>query len=101
MGHNWPDVAEATAGNFITAELSQSTGRRHSHAGRATRLHAVRSQQGRHHTWPRASFSATPRHGRTVEQARHDQNVPKGFSGTLVIGWAHRCGRNICCAGSR
>ena len=82
-----------TAGNFITAaerlHVSQSTV--------STRIHTLEEQLGcTLFVRNKAGTTLTPagrqfqRHAsalvRTVEQARHDVGIPKGFSGTLVIG---------------
>ncbi len=82
-----------TAGNFITAaehlHVSQSTV--------STRIQALEEQLGCS-LFVRSKAGATltaagrqfQRHAstlvRTVEQARHDVGLPKGFSGTLVVG---------------
>src|SRR5258708_32799511 len=82
-----------TAGNFITAaerlHVSQSTV--------STRIHTLEQNRGcTLFVRNKAGTTLTPagrqfqRHAstlvRTVEQARHDIGIPKGFSGTLVIG---------------
>ena len=82
-----------TAGNFIAAaerlHVSQSTV--------STRIHTLEEQLGCT-LFVRNKAGATltsagrqfQRHAsalvRTVEQARHDVGIPKGFSGTLVVG---------------
>src|SRR3954452_21152328 len=82
-----------TAGNFITAaerlHVSQSTV--------STRIHTLEEQLGcTLFVRNKAGTTLTPagrqfqRHAsalvRTVEQARHDVGIPKGFSGTLAVG---------------
>jgi DNA-binding transcriptional LysR family regulator len=82
-----------TAGNFITAaerlHVSQSTV--------STRIHTLEQQLGcTLFVRNKAGTTLTPagrqfqRHAstlvRTIEQARHDIGIPKGFSGTLVVG---------------
>src|ERR1700710_363846 len=82
-----------TAGNFITAaerlHVSQSTV--------STRLHTLHAPLGcTLFVRNKAGTTLTPagrqfqRHAsalvRTVEQARHDIGIPRGFSGTLTIG---------------
>ena len=82
-----------TAGNFIAAaerlHVSQSTV--------STRIHTLEEQLGcTLFVRNKAGATLTPagrqfqRHAsalvRTVEQARHDVGIPKGFSGTLVVG---------------
>jgi DNA-binding transcriptional LysR family regulator len=82
-----------TAGNFITAaerlHVSQSTV--------STRIHTLEQQLGctlfvrnKAGTTLTAAGRQFQRHAstlvRTVEQARHDIGIPKGFSGTLVVG---------------
>jgi LysR family transcriptional regulator, flagellar master operon regulator len=82
-----------TAGNFITAaerlHVSQSTV--------STRIHALEQQLGctlfvrnKAGTTLTSAGRQFQRHAsalvRTVEQARHDVGIPKGFSGTLVVG---------------
>ena len=82
-----------TAGNFITAaerlHVSQSTV--------STRIHTLEQQLGcTLFVRNKAGTTLTPagrqfqRHAsalvRTVEQARHDVGIPKGFSGTLAVG---------------
>ncbi|MDB5515336.1 MAG: transcriptional regulator, LysR family [Tardiphaga sp.] len=82
-----------TAGNFITAaeqlHVSQSTV--------STRIHTLEQMLGcTLFVRNKAGTTLTPagrqfqRHAstlvRTVEQARHDIGIPRGFSGTLVIG---------------
>ena len=82
-----------TAGNFITAaerlHVSQSTV--------STRIHTLEQQLGcTLFVRNKAGTTLTPagrqfqRHAsalvRTVEQARHDVGIPKGFTGTLVVG---------------
>src|ERR1700755_1928448 len=82
-----------SAGNFITAadrlHVSQSTV--------SARIHTLETQLGctlfvrnkAGHTLPPAGRQFQ-RHAstlvRTIEQARHDIGIPKGFSGTLVVG---------------
>src|ERR1700712_2377211 len=82
-----------TAGNFITAaerlHVSQSTV--------STRIHTLEEQLGctlfvrnKAGTTLTSAGRQFQRHAsalvRTVEQARHDVGIPKGFSGTLVVG---------------
>ena len=82
-----------TAGNFITAadrlHVSQSTV--------STRIHTLEQQLGcTLFVRNKAGTTLTPagrqfqRHAsalvRTVEQARHDVGIPRGFLGTLVVG---------------
>jgi DNA-binding transcriptional LysR family regulator len=82
-----------TAGNFITAaerlHVSQSTV--------STRIHTLEQQLGctlfvrnKAGTTLTAAGRQFQRHAstlvRTVEQARHDIGIPKGFLGTLVVG---------------
>ena len=82
-----------TAGNFITAaeqlHVSQLTV--------STRIHTLEEQLGcTLFVRNKAGTALTPagrqfqRHAsalvRTVEQARHDVGIPKGFSGTLAVG---------------
>src|SRR6195952_1937210 len=82
-----------TAGNVITAaerlHVSQSTV--------STRIHTLKEQLGcTLFVRNKAGTTLTPagrqfqRHAstlvRTIEQARHDIGIPKGFSGTLVVG---------------
>jgi DNA-binding transcriptional LysR family regulator len=82
-----------TAGNFITAaerlHVSQSTV--------STRIHTLEQQLGcTLFVRNKAGTTLTPagrqfqRHAsalvRTVEQARHDVGIPKGFSGALAVG---------------
>jgi DNA-binding transcriptional LysR family regulator len=82
-----------SAGNFITAaerlHVSQSTV--------STRIHTLEQQLGcTLFVRNKAGTTLTPagrqfqRHAsllvRTVEQARHDVGLPKGFTGTLVVG---------------
>jgi DNA-binding transcriptional LysR family regulator len=82
-----------TAGNFITAaeclHVSQSTV--------STRIHTLEEQLGcTLFVRNKAGTTLTPagrqfqRHAstlvRTIEQARHDIGIPKGFVGTLVVG---------------
>jgi len=81
-----------TAGNFITAaerlHVSQSTV--------STRIHTLETQLGcTLFVRNKAGTTLTPagrhfqRHAstlvRTIEQARHDVGIPRGFSGTLVV----------------
>ena len=81
------------AGNFITAadrlHVSQSTV--------STRIHTLEEQLGctlfvrnKAGTTLTSAGRQFQRHAstlvRTVEQARHDIGIPKGFSGTLVVG---------------
>jgi DNA-binding transcriptional LysR family regulator len=81
------------AGNFISAaerlHVSQSTV--------STRIHSLEEQLGctlfvrnKAGTTLTAAGRQFQRHAstlvRTIEQARHDIGIPKGFSGTLVIG---------------
>jgi DNA-binding transcriptional LysR family regulator len=82
-----------TAGNFITAaerlHVSQSTV--------STRIHTLEQQLGctlfvrnKAGTTLTSAGRQFQRHAstlvRTIEQARHDIGIPKGFSGTLVVG---------------
>src|SRR5258705_10321626 len=82
-----------TAGNFITAaerlHVSQSTV--------STRIHTLEQQLGcTLFVRNKAGTTLTPagrqfqRHAsalvRTVEQARHDVGIPRGFGGTVVVG---------------
>jgi DNA-binding transcriptional LysR family regulator len=82
-----------TAGNFISAadrlHVSQSTV--------STRIHTLEAQLGcTLFVRNKAGTTLTPagrqfqRHAstlvRTIEQARHDIGIPRGFSGTLVVG---------------
>jgi LysR family transcriptional regulator, flagellar master operon regulator len=100
MGHAAMDTELArtfltvvTAGNFITAadrlHVSQSTV--------STRIHTLEAQLGcTLFVRNKAGTALTPagrqfqRHAstlvRTIEQARHDIGIPRGFSGTLVVG---------------
>jgi LysR family transcriptional regulator, flagellar master operon regulator len=97
-----------TAGNFIAAaerlHVSQSTV--------STRIQTLEEQLGcTLFVRNKAGATLTPagrqfqRHAsalvRTVEQARHDVGIPKGFSGTLVVGGRIGLWRNICCGGCR
>jgi len=81
------------AGNFISAaerlHVSQSTV--------STRIHSLEEQLGctlfvrnKAGTTLTSAGRQFQRHAstlvRTIEQARHDIGIPKGFSGTLVIG---------------
>jgi LysR family transcriptional regulator, flagellar master operon regulator len=82
-----------TSGNFITAaerlHVSQSTV--------STRIHTLEQQLGctlfvrnKAGTTLTSAGRQFQRHAsalvRTVEQARHDVGIPKGFLGTLVVG---------------